>query len=208
MYSPKRRVSATVGARVVGPAVGRAGARVEPARQWAATIANAGELIADTRMRFMPDLLARYPGLTFEFEGQAQETAVTGASLQRNFLLGLAAVFLLLCFQFRSYLESTKNPVAIRRRIPIGLIPTGGVSVEPGMRSRPKRAMRTSQVNAETPASRKAPHTSWYSPIALAKWWGALFRNRPQHWTHKDTSPSSAPSTFTELGTATRQRWH
>ena len=39
MYSPKRRVSATVGARVVGPAVQGAGARVEQARQRAATIA-------------------------------------------------------------------------------------------------------------------------------------------------------------------------
>ena len=101
-----------------GPAVEGAGARVEPARQWAATIANAGELIADTRMRFMPDLLARYPGLTFEFEGQAQETAVTGASLQRNFLLGLAAVFLLLCFQFRSYFE----PIVVMAAIPVGLV--------------------------------------------------------------------------------------
>ncbi len=81
-------------------------------------VANAGELIADTRTRFMPDLLARYPGLTFELEGQAQETAVTGASLQRNFLLGLTAVFLLLCFQFRSYFE----PIVVMAAIPAGLV--------------------------------------------------------------------------------------
>ena len=81
-------------------------------------VANADELISDTRTRFMPDLLARYPGLTFELEGQAQETAVTGASLQRNFLLGLAAVFLLLCFQFRSYFE----PVVVMAAIPAGLV--------------------------------------------------------------------------------------
>ena len=41
---------------------------------------------------------------------------------------------------FRRYVGSTKKCVAIRRRIPIGLIPTGGVLVAPGMRSRPKRA--------------------------------------------------------------------
>ena len=81
-------------------------------------VANADELISDTRTRFMPDLLARYPGLTFELEGQAQETAVTGASLQRNFLIGLAAVFLLLCFQFRSYFE----PVVVMAAIPAGLV--------------------------------------------------------------------------------------
>ena len=62
---------------------------------------------------------------------------------------------------FKTWHESTKNRVAIRRRIPIGLIPTGGVSVAPGMRSRPKRA---SQMNAEAPASRQVPHTSWCSP--------------------------------------------
>ena len=40
-------------------------------------------------------------------------------------------------------------------RIPIGLIPTGSVSVEPGMRSRPKRGMRATQMNGETPTSRQ-----------------------------------------------------
>ena len=59
------------------------------------------------------------------------------------------------------YLGSTKNRVAIRRRIPIGLISTGGISVKPSMRSRAKRAI---QMNAETQASRQVPHTSWCSP--------------------------------------------
>ena len=58
-------------------------------------------------------------------------------------------------------LGSTKNRVAIRRRIPIGLISTGGISVEPSMRSGAKRAI---QMNAETQASRQVPHTSWCSP--------------------------------------------
>ena len=60
----------------------------------------------------------------------------------------------------RSSQGSTKNRVAIRRRIPIGLISTGGISVEPSMRSRAKRAI---QMNAETQASRQVPHTSWCS---------------------------------------------
>ena len=63
-------------------------------------------------------MLARYPGLTFELEGQTQETAATGASLQRNFLLSLAAIFLLLCFQFRSYFE----PIVVMAAIPEGLV--------------------------------------------------------------------------------------
>ena len=81
-------------------------------------VANAGEILADTRARFLPGLEARYPGIAVALEGQAEETAVTGASLQRNFLIGLGAVFLLLCFQFRSYVE----PVLVMAVIPAGLV--------------------------------------------------------------------------------------
>ena len=81
-------------------------------------VANADEIIADTRARFLPELAARYPGVSIGLEGQAEETAVSGASLQRNFLIGLVAVFLLLCFQFRSYVE----PVLVMAVIPAGLV--------------------------------------------------------------------------------------
>ena len=81
-------------------------------------VANADEIIAETRARFLPELTARYPGVTVGLEGQAEETAITGASLQRNFLIGLAAVFLLLCFQFRSYVE----PILVMAVIPSGLV--------------------------------------------------------------------------------------
>ncbi len=81
-------------------------------------VANANEIISDTRRRLVPSLLARYPGVTVALEGQAEEAAVTGASLQRNFLIGLAAVFLLLCFQFRNYAE----PVLVMAVIPAGLV--------------------------------------------------------------------------------------
>ena len=81
-------------------------------------IANADEILAETRTRFLPELAARYPGIAVGLEGQAEETAVTGASLQRNFLIGLTAVFLLLCFQFRSYVE----PILVMAVIPAGLV--------------------------------------------------------------------------------------
>ena len=80
--------------------------------------ANAGEIIADTRERLLPDLLARYPGLTVELEGQAKEAEETGGSLRRNFLVGLVAIFLLLSFQFRSYVE----PIVVMAAIPLGLV--------------------------------------------------------------------------------------
>ena len=80
--------------------------------------ANAAEIVADTQARFLPGLLARYPGIRTELEGQASESAETGASLGRNFLVGLAAIFLLLSFQFRGYVE----PLVIMASIPVGLV--------------------------------------------------------------------------------------
>ena len=81
-------------------------------------LANAGEIIADTRTRFLPELLARYPGLSVELEGQTRELAASGASLQRNFLIGLGAIFILLSFLFRSYIE----PLVVMAAIPVGLV--------------------------------------------------------------------------------------
>ena len=81
-------------------------------------IANAAEIVEDTRSRFWPGLLARSPGIRMELEGQARESAETGASLGRNFLVGLAAIFLVLSFQFRGYVE----PLVIMAAIPVGLV--------------------------------------------------------------------------------------
>ena len=81
-------------------------------------IANANEIIAETNERFLPELLARYPGVRLGLEGEAAQTADSMTSLQRNFLLGLGAVFLLLCFQFRSYVE----PLLVMAVIPSGLV--------------------------------------------------------------------------------------
>ena len=82
------------------------------------TRANAGEVLDDTKARFLPGLLARYPGVSVGLEGQARQSEETGSSLGRNFLVGLAAIFLLLSFQFRSYIE----PLVVMASIPVGLL--------------------------------------------------------------------------------------
>ncbi|MDP6787358.1 MAG: efflux RND transporter permease subunit [Rhodospirillales bacterium] len=81
-------------------------------------VANTGEIIEDTRRRFLPGLAERHPGLVVSFEGQAAESQDTGSSLRRNFAIGLIGVFLLLSFQFRGYVE----PVVVMIAIPLGLI--------------------------------------------------------------------------------------
>ena len=80
--------------------------------------ANAAEIVADTRERFIPELQARFPDVDFGFEGQARESRATGGSMLRGFGLGLLGVFLLLAFQFRSWLE----PFAVMAAIPLALV--------------------------------------------------------------------------------------
>jgi multidrug efflux pump subunit AcrB len=81
-------------------------------------VANAAEIIADTERRFLPELRKRFPSIRVGQEGQAAESAATGRSMVRGFALGLFGVFLLLSFQFRSYLE----PLAVMAAIPLAFI--------------------------------------------------------------------------------------
>jgi len=81
-------------------------------------IANADEIVRDTLSRFVPDLLARYPGLEAGTEGQNAEAAETQASMMKSLGLGLIVVFLLLSFQFKSYAE----PLVVMILIPFALI--------------------------------------------------------------------------------------
>jgi len=81
-------------------------------------VANAKEIMGMTKKMFLPNLKKKYPQLSFSFAGQGKQNAVTMASLQRNVLIGLFGVFLILSFQFRSYLQ----PIAVMLAIPLGLI--------------------------------------------------------------------------------------
>ncbi|MBB4287453.1 efflux RND transporter permease subunit [Roseospira goensis] len=81
-------------------------------------IANAQQIVSHTRETFLPDLLARHPGVSTDFEGQAKEMAETFGSLGRNMIVGLVGVFLLLSFQFRSYVE----PVTVMAAIPMAFV--------------------------------------------------------------------------------------
>ncbi|WP_155486627.1 efflux RND transporter permease subunit, partial [Vibrio campbellii] len=65
-----------------------------------------------------PKLMQKYPGLRFDFEGEAKDTAETGASMGKGFLLGLFGVFAILSYQFRSYLE----PFVVMLAIPLAFI--------------------------------------------------------------------------------------
>ena len=76
------------------------------------------EIINDFKLNLMPQLLKDYPELRFDFEGQAKDAQKTGQSMAQGFLIGLFGVFVILSFQFRSYLE----PVTVMMAIPLAFI--------------------------------------------------------------------------------------
>ena len=82
------------------------------------TTANASRIVADLKANFLPRLVERYPGVTFDLEGQAKRTGESVDSLKSGYLLAMMGIFLLLASQFRSYIQ----PVIIMMAIPFGLI--------------------------------------------------------------------------------------
>jgi multidrug efflux pump subunit AcrB len=82
------------------------------------TVANASEILRDTGARFFPDLANRYPGVSVSLQGQNKEAQTTQRSMLSGFILGLIGVYLLLSFQFRSYVE----PVIVMIIIPFALV--------------------------------------------------------------------------------------
>ena len=81
-------------------------------------VANVNEVITDTSANFLAELQSRYPSVSVALEGQAAEQDETGGSMLRGFAIGLLGIFLLLSFQFRSYIE----PVIVMIAIPMAMI--------------------------------------------------------------------------------------
>ncbi|GLQ71289.1 efflux RND transporter permease subunit [Vibrio penaeicida] len=80
--------------------------------------ASSSEIITQFQKEEAPKLMAKYPGLRFDFEGEAEDAAKTGSSIASGFLLGLFGVFIILSYQFRSYME----PFVVMVAIPLALI--------------------------------------------------------------------------------------
>lgn len=81
-------------------------------------IGNADAITARLAERFLPALAAATPGLGYEIGGQAANSAETVASILRGFLMGLVGVYLVLSFQFRSYVE----PLIVMISIPLAFL--------------------------------------------------------------------------------------
>ncbi|WP_137701867.1 efflux RND transporter permease subunit [Marimonas lutisalis] len=78
-------------------------------------IGNADAITARLAEGFVPDLAAT---LGFEIGGQAANSAETVASILRGFLIGLVGIYIVLSFQFRSYVE----PLIVMLTIPLAFL--------------------------------------------------------------------------------------
>ena len=82
------------------------------------TIGNASVIVAELKAGFLPTLVERYPGITYDFGGQEKRTSESLDSIKSGYMLAMMGIFLLLASQFRSYIQ----PVVIMMAIPFGLI--------------------------------------------------------------------------------------
>jgi multidrug efflux pump subunit AcrB len=83
-----------------------------------ASIANANDVVADVLTRIVPELLARYPTITYSLEGEQSEQRETLAGLGRGFIFALLLIYVLLAIPFRSY----SQPLIVMSAIPFGVV--------------------------------------------------------------------------------------
>ena len=82
------------------------------------TLANAQEITEDLMREFLPSLREKYNGLSTGFGGQRRESAETGASMAKAFLIGVLGVYIILSLQFKSWFI----PVVVMFAIPLSMI--------------------------------------------------------------------------------------
>ncbi len=81
-------------------------------------MANAAELTRIFRKELLPEIEKQFPYVRVAVEGESKESGKTGASMRNGLTVGLIGIFILLSFQFRSYVE----PLIVMVAIPFALI--------------------------------------------------------------------------------------
>ena len=81
-------------------------------------LGNADAITRELAAGFLPDLSTHFPGLSAEIAGQAAASAETSRSILRGFLIGLVGIYVVLSFQFRSYVE----PLVVMATIPLAFL--------------------------------------------------------------------------------------
>ncbi len=84
----------------------------------AATADSAQSVTASVNAVDIPELMEKYPGLELGYSGEQREQAESFASLGKNYILALVAIYGLLAIPFRSYTQ----PLIIMSAIPFGIV--------------------------------------------------------------------------------------
>lgn len=77
-----------------------------------------GLIVDELKAGMLPDLVQKYPGLSYSFEGRQAEMQDSISSLIRGLLMALLAIFCLLAIPLKSYFQ----PILIMSCIPFGLV--------------------------------------------------------------------------------------
>ncbi|MBU1342238.1 MAG: efflux RND transporter permease subunit [Proteobacteria bacterium] len=78
----------------------------------------AENLLKDMKKQILPDLLSRYPGLSYSFKGRQADIRESVSALLKGLGIALVCIFALLAIPFKSYLQ----PFIIMFCIPFGMI--------------------------------------------------------------------------------------
>jgi hydrophobic/amphiphilic exporter-1 (mainly G- bacteria), HAE1 family len=81
-------------------------------------LANTAQLMKLFSVEKLPELAEQFPGVRVNIEGESAETGETQLSMFRALMIGLIGVFVLLSFQFESWIE----PLIVMVAIPLALI--------------------------------------------------------------------------------------
>ncbi len=79
---------------------------------------NARKIVADLKANGVPKLLASYPGLDVNWEGQQEQQQESFQSMFVGFAVAVMVMYVLLAFEFKSYIQ----PLLILAIIPFGMI--------------------------------------------------------------------------------------
>ncbi len=83
-----------------------------------AAVITPNEVVSDLEANVLPEILERYPGLTYSLAGEQEEQVRAFEGLFRALALALIGIYALLAIPFRSYLQ----PLIVMSAIPFGLI--------------------------------------------------------------------------------------
>lgn len=82
------------------------------------SVTTSNEVVADLKHKVLPALSEKYPGLSYDFEGEQRDQQDVAKSLGTSAIIAMMAIFGLLAVQFRSYMQ----PAIIMSAIPFGLV--------------------------------------------------------------------------------------